>query len=93
MASLFPLFIQLKNRIQALKTDLEVAYQRHTKERQKYIQIGDSCQKLSEKSDPKVNIDKEHHALQRDNSLSLSLSSFHECALDSGQTKDASYGG
>lgn len=34
---------------------MEVASQRHTKERQKYVQLGDSCQRLKEKAEGKVN--------------------------------------
>ena len=49
-----PLSLQLKNKIHILRTDLETASQKHTKEKQRYIQLGDSCQKLKEKSDAKV---------------------------------------
>ena len=47
--------IQLKNKIHTLRTELEVAAQKHTKEKVKYMQLGDSCQKLKEKPDAKVN--------------------------------------
>ena len=49
------MFLQLKVKIQSLKATLETASQHHSKEKQKYFQLGDSCQKLREKSDAKVN--------------------------------------
>ena len=47
--------MQLKVKIQTLKATLETASQHHSKEKQKYFQLGDNCQKLREKSDAKVN--------------------------------------
>ena len=47
--------LQLKNKVQTLKATLEAASQYHSKEKQKYFQLGDNCQKLREKSDTKVN--------------------------------------
>ena len=47
--------LQLKNKVQTLKATLDAASQYHSKEKQKYFQLGDNCQKLREKSDVKVN--------------------------------------
>ncbi len=47
--------MQLKVKVQTLKATLETASQHHSKEKQKYFQLGDNCQKLREKSEAKVN--------------------------------------
>lgn len=50
--------LQLKNKVQTLKATLEAASQYHSKEKQKYVQLGDSCQKQKDKSDAKVKLNK-----------------------------------
>lgn len=54
--------LQLKNKIQVLRTEVDTASQRHTKERQKYFHLGDNCLKMKEKTDAKV---LENHACKR----------------------------